>query len=248
MYNNNKITQALVSLLITFSQTKRFCERKWYDLWTSQGNGTRPVFGSYVVVSYNYKAVRHILKSEYNMPCVEYQYQPPLPIYFWTKAEKPTFCVHNCGTLLSIEKLVKYFFSKKLRLSTIKCVIWHTYKFKLFFTKRPLKLKSLIHPSKSAWFQTYRIDPGTCESMLSQLKEVSLIGWIQSLSLIGWIQFCFSPSWGKKPIIHRKVCYKIFTRVLMNQVWQKVAIYDMEMFWLFISEMEKENESIKVCR
>ena len=85
----------------------------------------------------------------------------------------------------------------------------------------------------------------TCESMLSQLKEVSLIGWIQSLSLIGWIQFCFSPSWRKKLISHRKLFLQEFYKGrneqsiakhckfikwrcfgCSSQRWEKIRLYD----------------------
>ena len=36
-------------------------------------------FGLYVVVIYNYKAIRHILESVYSMPLFNYQYQPLWP-------------------------------------------------------------------------------------------------------------------------------------------------------------------------
>ena len=36
-------------------------------------------FGWYVVVSYNDKAVRHILEPVHNMSCVKYHYQPLCP-------------------------------------------------------------------------------------------------------------------------------------------------------------------------
>ena len=37
-------------------------------------------FGSFIVVSYHYKAVRHILEPVYNMSRVKYHFQPLFPL------------------------------------------------------------------------------------------------------------------------------------------------------------------------
>ena len=79
MYKSNIITQAWVYLLITLAKQRAFVGKS--DMIYERPSETVPeqFFGSYVVVSYNYKAVRHILESEYNMPRVKYQYQPLCP-------------------------------------------------------------------------------------------------------------------------------------------------------------------------
>ena len=72
MYKSYIITQALVYLLITLAKQRAFVGKS--DMMYDCPGETVPeqFFGSYVVVSYNYKAVRHILEPVYNMSCVKY--------------------------------------------------------------------------------------------------------------------------------------------------------------------------------
>ena len=49
------------------------------------------------------------------------------------------------GTLISIENVVNIFFSKKLRLPSFTCVIWHAYKVRLIY-KKTSKAKTSISP------------------------------------------------------------------------------------------------------
>ena len=83
----------------------------------------------------------------------------PLNIPCWTKAEKPTFCVCDGGTLISIEKVVNKKISKKLTLPTTKCVIWHTYKFKRIYKKTP-KAKTSYSPFKKCMVRVLQDWPG----------------------------------------------------------------------------------------
>ena len=71
MYILNIITQTWVYLLITLAKQRTLVGKS--DRIYERLSETVPeqFFGSYVVVSYNYKAVRLILESEYNMPCVK---------------------------------------------------------------------------------------------------------------------------------------------------------------------------------
>ena len=72
MYKSYIITQAWVYLLIPLTKQRAFVGKSYmiYD----RPSETVPVqfFGSYIVVSYNYKAVRHILEPVYNMSRVKY--------------------------------------------------------------------------------------------------------------------------------------------------------------------------------
>ena len=79
MYKSNIITQVWVYLMINLAKLRAFMGKR--DMVYDRPSETVPeqFFGLYVVVSYNYKAVRHILESEYNMPHVKYQYQPHCP-------------------------------------------------------------------------------------------------------------------------------------------------------------------------
>ena len=79
MYKSYIITQAWVYLLITLAKQRAFMGKS--DMIYDRPSERVPeqFFGSYVFVSYNYKAVRHILKSEYNMSHVKYQYQRLCP-------------------------------------------------------------------------------------------------------------------------------------------------------------------------
>ena len=79
MYKSNIFTQAWAYLMITVAKQRAFMRKR--DIIYDRPSETVPeqFFGLYVVVFYNYKAVRHILESVYNMPLVKYQYQPLCP-------------------------------------------------------------------------------------------------------------------------------------------------------------------------
>ena len=81
MYKSNIITQAWAYLMITVAKQRAFMGKR--DMIYDRPSETVPekFFGLFVVVSYNYKAARHILESEYNMPHVNYQYQPLCPFF-----------------------------------------------------------------------------------------------------------------------------------------------------------------------
>ena len=81
MYKSNIITKGWVYLLIPLAKQRAFVGEN--DMIYECPSETVPeqCFGLYVVVSYNYKAARHILESEYNMPRVKYQYQPLCPFF-----------------------------------------------------------------------------------------------------------------------------------------------------------------------
>ena len=68
MYKSYIITQAWVYLLITLAKQRAFVGK------SDRPSETVPeqFFGSYFVISYNYKAVRHILEPVYNMSRVKY--------------------------------------------------------------------------------------------------------------------------------------------------------------------------------
>ena len=72
MYKSNIITQALVYLTITLAKQRAFMGKR--DMIYDRPSETVPeqFFGSYFVVSYNYKAVRHFLEPVYNMSRVKY--------------------------------------------------------------------------------------------------------------------------------------------------------------------------------
>ena len=76
MYISNIFTQALVNLLINLANQRALLGiiNMSYDRPSEMV--PEQFFGSYVVVFYNHKAIRHILDSVYNMPLVKYQYQP----------------------------------------------------------------------------------------------------------------------------------------------------------------------------
>ena len=73
MYKSYIITQAWVYLLINLAKQRAFVWKS--DMIYDCPSETVPeqfFFGSYVFVSYNYKAVRHILEPVYNMSRVKY--------------------------------------------------------------------------------------------------------------------------------------------------------------------------------
>ena len=72
MYKSYIITQAWVYLLITLAKQRAFVGKS--DMIYDRPSETVPeqFFGSYFVVSYNYKAVRHFLEPVYNMSNVKY--------------------------------------------------------------------------------------------------------------------------------------------------------------------------------
>ena len=76
MYKSNMITQAWVYLMITLAKQRAVVGKS--DMIYDRPSETVPkqFFGSYVVVFYNYKAVRHILESVYKKALVKYLYQP----------------------------------------------------------------------------------------------------------------------------------------------------------------------------
>ena len=72
MYKSNIITQAWVYLMITLAKHRTFMGKR--DMVYDRPSETVPeqFFGSYLVVSYNFKAVRHFLEPVYNMSRVKY--------------------------------------------------------------------------------------------------------------------------------------------------------------------------------
>ena len=74
MYKSKIITQAWVYLMITLAKPRAFVGKS--DMIYDRPSETVPeqFFGSYFVVSYNYKAVRHFLEPVYNMSRVKYHY------------------------------------------------------------------------------------------------------------------------------------------------------------------------------
>ena len=114
MYKSNIVTLVWVYLIITLAKQRAFMGKN--DMIYDPPSETVPeqCFGLNVFSSsFNYKAVRHILESLYNMPLIKYHYQPLCPFLAKLGQKKHTFCVRDGGTLISIEKLVKYFFSKR---------------------------------------------------------------------------------------------------------------------------------------
>ena len=81
MHKSNIITQAWVYLLITLAKHRAFMGKNYMIYDRPSETVPEKCFGLFVVVSYNYKAARHILESEYNMPHVNYQYQPLCPFF-----------------------------------------------------------------------------------------------------------------------------------------------------------------------
>ena len=71
MYKSNIITQAWVYFLITLAKQRAVVGKS--DMIYDRPSETVPeqLFCLFVVVSYNYNAVRHILGSEHNMPRVK---------------------------------------------------------------------------------------------------------------------------------------------------------------------------------
>ena len=76
MYKSNIITQPWVYLMINLAKQRPFLgiSNMTYDRLSEMVPDQ--LFGLYVVVFHNYKAVRHILESVYNMSLVKYKYQP----------------------------------------------------------------------------------------------------------------------------------------------------------------------------
>ena len=72
MYKSYIITQAWVYLLITLAKKGDFVGK--CDMIYDRPSETVPeqFFGSYFVVSYNYKAITHILEPVYNKSRVKY--------------------------------------------------------------------------------------------------------------------------------------------------------------------------------
>ena len=75
MYKSNIITQAWVYLIINLTKQRFFLgiNNMIYDRPSDMV--PEQFFGLYVFF-YNYKPIRHILESVYNMPFGKYQYQP----------------------------------------------------------------------------------------------------------------------------------------------------------------------------
>ena len=94
MYKSYIITQAWVYLLITLAKQRAFVGKSdmIYD---------RPSETVQLQSSKTYSGT-----SVQNVTC-KIPLPTPLPIYCSTRTEKPTFCVRNGGTLISIEKVVK---------------------------------------------------------------------------------------------------------------------------------------------
>ena len=114
MYKSNIVTLVWVYLIITLAKQRAFMGKN--DMIYDRPSETVPerYFGLDVFSSsFNYKAVRHILESVYNMPLIKYHYQPLCPFLAKLGQKKHTFCVRDGGTLISIEKLVEYFFKKR---------------------------------------------------------------------------------------------------------------------------------------
>ena len=68
-------------------------------------------------------AVRHILESVYNMPCVKYQYQPLFPFIAELGKKNLFFLRTQWWDIYIYRKSNNKTFSQKLGLPTIKCVI-----------------------------------------------------------------------------------------------------------------------------
>ena len=66
----------------------------------------------------------------------------------WTGAEKLAFCVHDGGTLISIEKVETIFCQRNLGCLLLS-VLYDIYTSSNLSIKIHLKLKPLIHPLKS---------------------------------------------------------------------------------------------------
>ena len=80
MYKSNIITQYWIYLMINLNKQRAFLgiSNMIYDRPSEMV--PEQFFGLYVFLFfYNYKAVRHILESVYNMPLVKYQSQPLCP-------------------------------------------------------------------------------------------------------------------------------------------------------------------------
>ena len=76
MYKSYIITQSWVYLLINLDKQRAFLGKS--DMIYDRPSETVPE-QFFVVVSYNYKAVRNILEPVYNMSRVKYHYQPLSP-------------------------------------------------------------------------------------------------------------------------------------------------------------------------
>ena len=72
MYKSYIITQAWVYLFVTLAKQRAFVGKS--EMIYDRPSETVPeqFFGSYVVVSYKYKAVRHFLEPVYNIARVKY--------------------------------------------------------------------------------------------------------------------------------------------------------------------------------
>ena len=114
----------------------------------------------------------------------------PLPIYFWTRAEKLTFFVCVGETLISIEKMGKYVL-KKLRLPTIKCVVWHTYKFKLIY-KKTSKAKTSNSPFKKCMVPVLQDWPSKGQWGWAEIKHIRTIWTSLNLDSLNWFLKIFA--------------------------------------------------------
>ena len=91
MYKSYIITQVWEYILIFLAKQRDFAVKsdRIYD--RSSETVPKQFFSPCIVVSYNYKAVRHILEPVYNILRVKYHYQPLCPFIAELGENKPFF-------------------------------------------------------------------------------------------------------------------------------------------------------------